>query len=189
MNAQTSSKEIDLLRRLRLSDSEVLRLIVEQHITRLTQFASSMLRSPDAVDDVVQGVFVWLWENRESLDIRGGLRPYLLRAVRNRILDHRKAELIRKKHTIEAEQPDVYSIYYGRSYTHSPEDEILTNDAIAIALARLSERRQLALRLRLNDGLEYAEIGEILGVSSETATRLINRALTELKEILREVSE
>lgn len=178
-----------LVRRIRDGDEDAFSTLVESHIGGMTQFASSMLRSEDAADDIVQNVFVWIWSNRNGLNIKGRLKPYLFRAVRNRVLDLRKAESVRESHRVEVENTHGQGAYYGQSFNSNPEESVITAETVRIAISKLSERRQLAIRLRLNEGLSYGEIAEILEISEENAARLVTRALTDLRKFFKEVSD
>lgn len=178
------TSEHALLARIQAGDTDAFRIVVETYIGRITEFAAAMVRSNDVADDVVQRVFVWMWEHRETLDLKGRLKPYLFRAVRNRILDHRKAEAIRFRYQVD-EQVQVGG---ENAATPSPEEAILTADMVRAALGLLSERREQAIRLRLFDDLTHTEIAEILGVTPEASAQLVSRGLTDLKRILIEMS-
>ncbi len=62
---------------------------------------------------------------------------------------------------------------------------MLTTSTVQAAMLQLSERHQVALRLRIHDEMTHAEIGEILEISPETAQRLVSRAVANLRKILR----
>lgn len=177
--------EQQLLARMRADDTEAFRNIVDTYIDRITEFAASMVGSYDVADDVVQRVFVWLWEHREHVEIQGSFKSYLFRAVRNRVLDDRKADAVRLRYRTE-----VQSIAAQESIAiRSPEEAIITADLVQAALSLLPERRQQAIRLRLIDDLTHAEIADILGTSPDTASRLVSRAIGDLRKILIQVSD
>lgn len=178
------SNEHTLLARIQVGDADAFRIIVETYIGRITEFAAAMVRSNDVAEDVVQKVFVWMWENRETLDIKGRLKPYLFRAVRNRILDYRKSEAIRSRYQGEMQGQILGEL----AMTPSSENAILTADMVQAALRLLSERKQQAVRLRLFDDMTHSEIADILGVTPEASAQLVSRALTDLKKILTEMS-
>lgn len=183
-DAQDINHEHALLARIQAGDADAFRIVVETHIGRITEFAAVMVRSSDVADDVVQKVFVWMWENRATLSINGRLKAYLFRAVRNRILDYRKAEAIRFRYQVD----ELAQMEGDGAASPSPEEAILTADMVQAALGMLSERRQQAVRLRLFDDLTHAEISDILGVTPEASAQLVSRALTDLKKILSGVS-
>src|SRR5690606_32626738 len=70
--------------------------IFDRYQALLFTHAYHKLRDEAEARDVVQDVFVWLWEKRHELEINGNLPGYLYKAVRNRIFN-----LIKHKKVIE----------------------------------------------------------------------------------------
>lgn len=179
-----SPSDRDFVRRLGRGDSEALAEVMRQHVNALTRFAFSMLRSHDAADDVVQHAFVQLWERRAELPIDCQLKSYLFRSVHNRIVDEQRShgthERYRRTVLQSAESGSVVAS------VPSHEGRILASETVQAGMARLGERRQVALRLRLREELSHSEIAQVLGVTAEAAQRLVARAIADLREILRE---
>ena len=168
-----------LVARLRSGDISAFTALVSYHIRRLTSFATWLLGSADSAEDCVQGVLVHLWDHRASIDPDRPLRPYLIRAVQNQVLRERRAEGVREKYRRAQRQ-----LASERTVGGNPEDAILTGAMVQDAMAQLSERRQLALRLWLEMGLTDPEIAETLGISLQAADRLIRRALSDVRDLL-----
>jgi len=172
-----------IIQRMRQNDSRALAALVASYANRLTRFAFNTVGSRDSADDVVQQVFIQLWERRATLDPECRLKPYLFRAVRNRALNESQASTTRDRY-----RRDVQAAVAGGTVSgavESPEGAILTAAAVQASIAQLPQRRRLALALRLTEEMTHAEIGEVLGVSSEAAQRLVARAIADLREILR----
>jgi len=180
--ARQRAEERELLIRLRDGDVSAFETIIAAHLNRLTRFATYLLGAADAAEDCVQTVLVHLWEHRTTLDVERPLRPYLLRAVQNRVASERRAQGVRERYRDSAIGAD-------RTSVQNPEDAILTGAMVQTALSQLSERRQLALRLRLEEGLTDLEVGGVLGISAQATDRLIRRALADLKDLLLGVSK
>ncbi|MBT3648168.1 MAG: hypothetical protein HN542_08010 [Flavobacteriales bacterium] len=53
-------------------------LIFKEHYASLVNYAVRMVKDPDSAEDVTQQVFVSLWEKRESIEIEGSLKSYLM---------------------------------------------------------------------------------------------------------------
>ncbi len=172
-----------LLDLVREGDEYAFTKLVTRYLDPVTRFAFYIAGSHDVAEDIAQSTFVSLWERRGSLGEVRSLKSYLFRMVRNRALDERKAFLVRERYqnAVQAEmQLDI-----SPPYTLDTEEALLRAESVQAALAQLSDRHQLALRLRMEDGMSHAEIGEILGLSPETAQRLSSRALASLRKILR----
>lgn len=174
--------------RLRAGDSMVLDTLMNALAHQLLRFAVAIVESKDMAEDIVQYVFINLWNRRTELYPGSNLRAYLFTAVRNRAINELSKESVRKRH-LEASLPASH--YKAGHYTADPghEDDVFNRITVQAALNRLSERRQMAVRLRLENDLAHAEIAEIMGISTVAAKRLVARSLEELREILWEDDE
>lgn len=172
-----------LLARIRDGDEQAFTTLVTLYLDAVTVFAFYIVRSHDAAEDIAQSVFVSLWEGRHNLDAVRSAKSYLFRSVRNRALDEQKANAIRARYSA-AMQAEAET---GTRSAAAPsiEEALLTASTVQAAMLQLSERHQVALRLRIHDEMTHAEIGEILEISPETAQRLVSRAVANLRKILR----
>lgn len=177
-----AGSESALVARVRQGDTEAFRVLVERYMDSVTRFAFYIVHSHDSADDIAQNVFVGMWKHRENLDPTRPLKSYLFRAARNSALNEKKYNAVRNAYMeqVQAEQASGSTI----SFEPSPEGFILSTSAVQQALEQLSDRRRLALRLRLEDEMTHAEIAEVLDLSYEAAKRLVGRALAELQKIL-----
>ena len=174
--------ERTLIARVRSGDAAAFAEVVTRYLDGATRFAFHTVGSHDAAEDVVQAVFVQIWERRETLDVERPFKPYLFRAVRNRALDEQKAAAVRERY--RAHVRDDVDAGSASGATPNPEGTILTVIAVQAALCQLSERRQAALRLRLEEQMTYLEIADVLELSPEAAKRMLSRAVAELRAIL-----
>ena len=174
-------EERALVGRLQAGDPDAFAAIVARYAERLTRFAFYIVGSHDAADDVVQQVWVQLWERRAIVE-PDQLTPYLYRAVRNRALNEQSASAVRERFRANVQAEAATGT--ATAAVPSPEDAVLTIAVVQAAVDRLSDRRRLAIRLRLEEELTHAEIAEILGVSAVAAQRLVARAIADLREIL-----
>lgn len=178
----TDARERALLARLVQGDSEAFAALVDRHLNRVTKFAVYLTGSDDMAEDIAQAVFIQLWERRATVDPNRPLRPYLLRAAHNRVIDEQRAGAVRQKyHEYVRASAIAGSI---RAAVPSPESGILATATVHEAIRHLSERRQLALRLWFEEEMTAAEIADTLSISPTAADRLVRRALAELRQIL-----
>src|SRR5688572_7561247 len=84
--------DIELLARVREGDSEAFDSLLVAYGRQLASYAKRFLGSKEAAQDVVQDVFVHLWENRARITVRASVRAYLYTAVRNHALNIRKRD-------------------------------------------------------------------------------------------------
>jgi len=176
------SDDIALVRRIRDDDTAALATLMERYVASLTRFAYGIVRSRDLADDVVQSVFIHVWERRALLDPSRPVKSYLYRAVQNHAFNVRKADRVRDRYrTFVSDAARAGTV---PSSVPSPESEILTTADVRAAIEQLPERRQIALQLRL-EGLTHVEIGDVLGLSPMAAQSLVSRALADLRAALK----
>ncbi len=80
-------RERDLIDGLRDGDPGAYETVFREYHARLCGFAYGYLRNRADADEIVQDLFLALWQKRERLEISTSLRGYLFRAVRNRVLN------------------------------------------------------------------------------------------------------
>lgn len=167
----------DWARRLRRSDAGAFRSLFEATNTTLLRFAWRYTFDEEAARDVVQDVFLKLWQVRETLDDRKSLRSLLYTMVRNRSLNHRRARR-------DEDRP------LGASASWEPEDpERLDERADARLLEKrlrlwieeLPERRREAFILSRYHGMTHEEIAALMGLTPRTVNTHIVLALKDLR--------
>ena len=114
------------------------------------------------------------------LDPTRPITPFLLRLVRNLVVDeHRSSAARQRRHeSVVGEQ------LVSGTQVPSPENAVLEIATMDAALERLSGRRQLILRLWLREELSFTDIADILGISVEAADRLLRRARADLRALI-----
>jgi len=122
----------------------------------------------DTSEEIVQEVMFKIWVNRNSLNITGSIRSYLIRAVRNSCLNLLKHLDVREDYRVRHESMDQ------GSYS-SPEELMIVSELeqkIRNAIDDLPMERRKIFILSRYDGLSYAEIAEELGISIKTVENL-----------------
>ncbi len=152
--------------------------LMRAHYARLCNFTYGQVHSRDVAEDIVQDVFARLWNHREELDVRDPL-PYLYQAVRNRVVSHRRRQGVeegwRQYVTVAAEEPREED---GAAAALEAAD---LATAFARALDELPERCRLVFTMSRDQGLTYAEIARVLGISVKTVETQVGRALKALR--------
>ena len=139
----------------------------------MVQRAVYYINDADAAEDVVQEVFVRLWEKREELKGVDNLRGYLLFIVKNRCLnylEHRQVVDKYKQHYL------LQEVQYDDC---DPESFI---EDIAKLLEKLPEKRRKVLEMSVIDSKSYAEIAGVLGISLNTVKDHVKKAYAFLRE-------
>lgn len=169
--------EKDILMRLRNSDKDALKQIFDAFYPSLCHYASHFVGDHDQSEEVVQDLFVRIWEKREQMEISTSLRSYLFRSVRNQCINLIMHEKVRQNHAqkirdalIEDTAEENYFLEEERS------------KAIASAIAALPEKRREIFLLSRQEGLKYQEIANQLQISVKTVETQMGLALRFLRE-------
>jgi RNA polymerase sigma-70 factor (ECF subfamily) len=179
----SNADERALVARLRDSDVGAYAELFDRLGPRLWRFSARQLGSADAAHDVVQDVFVSLWERRTTIDPEQNLNAYLYGAVRRRGLHYLRHE----QSVAGSARNAAVALHAWRSAapvgpdvaTQAAEFEA----ALAGALGQLTELQRAALACR-REGLSHAEIAVALEITTEAARKHVTRALATLKRVL-----
>jgi RNA polymerase sigma-70 factor (ECF subfamily) len=166
-----------LTRRIRDGDVAAFEAAFRMHYAALCAFARHRVGSIDAAEELVQETFLRVWQNRERLDPAQSLRSYLYRAVLNHALNELKHRRVETRWLrLESTAPS--------SLDAGADDAVQANElaaAIAHTLDSLPDRCRLIFSMSRDQGLTYAEIGNILGISIKTVETQMGRALKALR--------
>jgi RNA polymerase sigma-70 factor (ECF subfamily) len=146
----------------------------------LCEYVLRLVGSAEATEDIVQDLFLHLWDTRGPRDGLRLSRPYLYAAARNRALKH-----LRHRRVVEAWIDRASREEAPPSDT--PEDLYLRGeleDALRRAIEELPNRCREVFVLRRRDQLGLNEIAARLGVSPATVKSHMWRAMVLLKERL-----
>jgi RNA polymerase sigma-70 factor (ECF subfamily) len=165
---------------VRANDERVFASMFLEHYSSLCEFVDSYVRAPDVAEEIVQGVFLRLWESRASWRPKHGARAYLFAACRNQALDMLRHEKIVSR---TAELAFDFSVAQTsvppRAQAELEAAEIA--DRLRSAVERLPERRRLVVVLRWQHQLTNPEIAQIMGISVKGVEMQFSRALADLR--------
>jgi RNA polymerase sigma factor (sigma-70 family) len=133
------------------------------------------------VKDAIQDLFVDLWRFKANLTTTTSVRFYLYRSLRRRL---HKAALSRLPAEGSAENLSWEASH--ESQTIQWETEELNRTRLQHHINALPPRQKEALSLRFYEEFSWEEIGDILNVNEQSARNLVQRAVQNLKEILKE---
>ena len=156
-----------------IADMDAFEHVFKAHYHGLFRYAYSFLESEDAAEDVIQDVFVSLWESHTHITIQ---KPYLYKSIRNRCLDVLKSVHVRKTWAKDKRQAAVEA----DRLAESAEEHVTTNELglhIDRILAELPEKRREIFIMSRHLGFTYREIAETLGVSENHVKKQMSKAL------------
>lgn len=149
---------------------------------RMFRFAKEYVVFDEDAENIVQDVFLLLWEKREVLDIKVSLLSYLFSLIKNKCLDHLRHRLVVEEY--QQEFKAKLSSLESLNYAFNTEEDI--EQVLKKAIEALPERcRTIFLKSRL-EGKKNREIADELNISVSTVENQITIALKKLKVELKD---
>ncbi len=161
-------------------DERLFKSLFDQYWKRLYGFCMHHIPDTDDAQEIIQQVFLSLWERRDRLDIDVNIGHYLFSAVRRRIARYYRDRAFARER-----------LSYANDFceeTNNTEETILFNDIqryIDSLVHRLPCRCQQVYTLSRNSGLTIPEIARQLGISEKTAEAHLTKALKILKAAIK----
>jgi len=172
------STDLELIARWTAGDERAATILVERHAPALARFAASLGQRTD-VEEVVQDTFVRAFGSIDSFRADSSLRTWLFTIERRLILDRRRSERRRRDDTA-IDEADAATEFDALDGLVADEAEARVRSAVD----RLSRLQREVFLLRVNEGLSYKEIADVVG-STEGAARVhYHNAVRAVKESL-----
>lgn len=175
-----------LVARIRQGDYEAFDALFCAYRDDLGAFVQSIVRSREVAEEVIQDLFLRLWEHRDLWEFDGVLRAYLFTAARNRAISYLRRERVQSRllERVAREQG-------MRPVLSSPEpsaEAVAQAHDLEAVIARTVEslppRCQEVFRLSRQHHLSHAEVGKVMGISVKTVEVQLRRALIALRAAL-----
>ncbi|MFB6342744.1 RNA polymerase sigma-70 factor [Saccharicrinis sp. FJH62] len=178
----TGNIEQELIRRLKRGDEYAYRQIYDAFSENLFHFAFSYLKNTFESEEIVQDVFMRIWEMREEIDEEKSFKSFLYRMTVNKVLNHIKHQVVKQKY-------ECYLQNVNQSFNDNPEADLHfkeLNTKIKTLLVKLPGQQQNIFKMSRVDGNSNSQIAEELGLSIRTVENQIYRATKFLKENLKD---
>jgi len=178
MGNALKDQDKQVVEQIKEGSKEAFHLLFDEFGPKIHAFALSYLKNESDAEELLQDVFLKLWEVRESLDSSKNLKSFLFKICINLIYD-----FIRRKNIEQA-----YLDYSGRnnpSIGNNTWHEVIYNDMFSNLqqlIATMPEQRQRIFRLSKEDGLSNEEIAQKLNLSRRTVENQLYRAVSFLKD-------
>lgn len=177
------TEDRELYLKLRDGDERAFQVLFRKYYQAMCHFANQYLTDREVAEEIVQEMFVKLWEKRSVLNIETSVKHYLFRSVRNHCLNQIQHEKIKKQYASK--------ILESASQEINPDDYFLEVDLvqrIEKSIESLPPKRREIFRLSREQGLKYKEIADALDISVKTVEAQMGLALKHLREELKDFS-
>jgi len=160
--------------------SESMCRIYELYKDEMLTTAHLLVGDIEVAEDIVHDVFVKFAERVGRLDLHGSLRSYLAVSVRNAVIDRRKKRS-RSEKDLGGMEETAPSDEEGPAETAAKREMQAKLEA---AIMTLPQEQREAIVLHHKGGLKFRQIGDIQGVSLNTAQGRYRQGIAKLRHIL-----
>lgn len=164
------------------NDYKAFQTLFHKYYATLCQQAYMLTQSSDIAEEIVSDVFLKIWRNRETLQIKISILAYLMKATRNASIDYLRQKTRQRayNHDIEGDFTSDYA---------SPTDMMIGDETLTIiekAIEALPPQCKLIFRMSRDAEMTYTEIATKLNLSIKTIETHMGRSLKFLRESLRQ---
>lgn len=179
MKAFSSYHLKELLQSIAEGDEFAFRIVFDNYKNRFYAVALKMTRSDTIAQEMVQDIFLKIWQNRTSLASIDNPEAYFFTTLYHLIYKYyKKLSLERKMLKLISESPQFRNI---------TDETVLAQESeklISEAIAKLPPQQQLVFKLSKHDGLNREQIAEQLHISPHTVRNHMAEAVRFIRNYL-----
>jgi len=169
-----------LVERLQKGNIEAFDLIYERYSGNIYAFALKYLKSPDEAEELVQSVFLKVWENHKNLNKELSFKSFLFTITYNDI-----CKIFRRRHY--RQQFIDNTLYENSHYSSETEDRIEYNsvlEQVQHIIDRLPEKQKTIFLKSRQEGKSTKEIADEIGLSPGTVDNYISESIKFIRKCL-----
>lgn len=177
MTAFQAQTEQELLFQLKKGDEHAFRELYNLYWEKLFIAAYNLLKNKELCEDLLQEIFISLWNKRQTLVIKTTLQNYLYACITYKVYDYFRGNSVLLK-------TELLEKFDKRIHASNPETLLMHQELIAqiqIAIEALPEKSKAVFKLSREDQLTYNEIAEKLNISTKTVEAHISKSLKLLR--------
>lgn len=178
-------------RLLKLSDAELLKLgshgnemalsiLFDKYFFHIYSFANRLIKNSDVAKEIAMDVMFKMWQKKDRLHLAEdqSLRPYMIRAAKNAVINFHKSKKLRTE-SISNTQLSGALAYDGTADAELNLKEL--ENRVNKIVEGLPEQRRLVFCLSREDDMTYAEIAKKLNISVHTVRNQISASIAYVK--------
>lgn len=158
-------------------DKQSFKDLFDTNYTDLCSYVFKLSQNKDLSEDLVQSVFIKLWEKRNSITIHTSVKAYLFKSCHHQYLKHLRSLKGKPSRLDELKIETLYQLQLEEVEEYRREKI----EAITSAIKNLSPKCREAFILHKFEHIKYSEIAEIMGISVKTVENHISKALSHLR--------
>ncbi|WP_295713397.1 RNA polymerase sigma-70 factor [Mucilaginibacter sp.] len=170
--------DVQLIDRLKSGDDGALTAIYKKYWQQLYLSAYHILKDEQACEDIIQELFIKLWDNRSSVQISVSLKAYLYASIRYEVYRQVRNSM---------STSDVFDTLFDRLQTPVDYENIEYKELIAqvsSAVNALPQKCREVYKLSREEYLSHKQIASRLNISTKTVENHLTKALKQLRTSL-----
>ncbi len=169
--------EEELLKKIARNDKAAFEEVFRLHYADLCKFCIKYVKDEVVAEEIVQEVFINIWDRRDTLTISTSVKAYLFTAVRNRSFNYLKLQLPKEQNKVDLENVGMFEV--SMEGDDEGKQELIRQ--VQLAIDALPNKCKIIFNLSRNAGMTYKEIAEELDLSVKTVENQVGHALKKLR--------
>lgn len=178
MSQLSPYEETTLLQAVSEGNETAFRTLYDAYFHRLSAYIFKLCKSPVATEEIVQDIFIKIWESRKSLASVSIPEAYIFSMARNKAIDYLR-KLAKETGLIRVLKEQL------PSSVNETEDRLNAEDLrrlIEEALQGLSPQKRKIFQLSRAEGLDHDEIAKAMQLSKSTVKNHLSQTLQHVRE-------
>ena len=152
-----------------------------QYYPRIKGFINNLLQDVKEAEDISQDIFLYLWNNKTTLQHLDNREGYLFRIAKNAVYRHVERLVLFEKYQLNVSSENTRSQYYEiEEEINAQELEVL----LSIAIEKMPPQRKRIFQMSRKKGLNNEEIANELHISKRTVENHLTQALKDIRKII-----
>jgi RNA polymerase sigma-70 factor (ECF subfamily) len=161
-----------LLAKVAGGDRDAFTQLYTDHLNNLFRYIFLITKSKEETEEILQEVFIRIWENRSKLVAIDSFENYVFRCAKNKLLDNIRRQQVKQRAFSEIKRSKEVSASTTSDQSAYKEYYLLVQQAIE----KLPPKRKLIFRLNIENGYSREEIARHLNISDSVVKKQIYKA-------------
>lgn len=176
-----SAGDIQLFNAFRKGDDTAFAALYQRYAPVLVEYAAKRLTSLDEARDLIQDLFVYVWERRNEVEINQSVKAYLFLGLNRRIINHYRKDTYRSRYADQLKTMEEHFFFGPDAYVEAKEMQRIVSDTLDDMPRKVKE----IYLLSREEHLSNTQIAERLGISEQTVKNQLSTAVTMLRKRLK----
>jgi len=178
-----------LLRQIKNNDEIAFEILFRRYYVRMRDYALFYVHDLQQAEDIVQDIFLAIWQNRKKTDIKTSLKAYLYRSVHNSCIKHFNHLAVSEKYSNSQRLKYEEALLMNKLYFEDGISRLFLKDIDEIlseSICKLPEKTRMIFELSREEKLKNHEIAGRVNLTEKAVEYHIGKALKLLRHQLRD---